>query len=85
MRILKIKEAAAFCREVLGLNISERQMRRYADERKLPFFILPSGERAITEEALVDYWKKLQQAALNSSNDNEPHSQHVRRRRRRRK
>jgi hypothetical protein len=62
---ISLSDARATLAEI-GIELSERQMKRAADldahgKRKLPFFIDPiTGQLRIEKGALVDAYRKLQ-------------------------
>jgi hypothetical protein len=51
----------------MGFDVDERQLRRWREERILPFFRL--GKRLyIEEKVLVDYVRGLQESAIREAN-----------------
>ena len=64
LQFLNFADAAAHMR-TMGLPVSERQVRRMAEEKRLPFFKGPTGRRIISIDALERRLLELQNEAVN--------------------
>lgn len=71
MRVMTIKQALAFMRKELGMDVSLEWLQKMAEpdadgRRRLPFFKEKPGKTAplkITDDALVRHYQRLQAAA----------------------
>ncbi len=63
---LTVQQAVAKL-QAMGFDVSERQVRRWAEKRALPFFLFQKA-LLIEENELVMHFKRMQLAAVRESN-----------------